>query len=136
MMRNLTLTLFAAIAACSCTPESRAQYDRAGDNAGAAAQQVGAGIVQDAQKAGEVAQKGATQASVATANAATTAKVKGAITSAKIEIDELDVDTVGDTVYLRGSVEKRESRDAAQEIAVAQAPDKKIVNELKIKPNA
>jgi osmotically-inducible protein OsmY len=96
-------------------------------------------VTDEGKKAGERIAEGAKDAgqkiSTAAAQTAMTAKITSSLNSAgSLHIDNLDVDTVGNTITLMGYVlneeEKRTAGDLAQKMA---GPDYTIKNDLAIK---
>jgi osmotically-inducible protein OsmY len=71
-----------------------------------------------------------------TGDAATTGMIRSALL-ADTEVGALDinVDTLGDVVYLKGSVESEAQKDRAEEIAGEHAGDRTVRNELTVDPN-
>lgn len=89
---------------------------------------------QNAQDAKDRVDAGIAKAQDAGADALMTGKVKSAIMTANdVKIEDLNVDTVGDTVTLKGKAADAKSRDTAESIAKSQAGnDYKVANEITI----
>jgi osmotically-inducible protein OsmY len=138
-MRNrlnafLLSALAATFIAAGCTQEARQEYDKAGDQAGQAAQSTGDAIQKDAEVAGEAVEDAAEKSAIAAAAGEMTVKVKSALLAADdLEVRDLNVDTIEKTVYLKGEVASAEAKSRAETLAKGIAGnDYKVVNELKI----
>ncbi|RYG34670.1 BON domain-containing protein [bacterium] len=124
--------LFGAALLGGCTPEARDKYDSAGDSVSNAAKKTGDAVSTDAKKTGEAIENTAEGAVEATKDAAKNAadavdnsgitlKVKNAILTAEnLEAKDLNVDTIGKKVVLRGSVTTAENKKRAEDIAKTQ----------------
>lgn len=138
MRKRLNAFLLSALAAtfiaAGCTQEARQEYDKAGDQAGQAAQSTGDAIQKDAEVAGEAAENAAEKSAMAAAAAEMTVKVKSALLGAEnLEVRDLNVDTVEKTVYLKGDVASAEAKSRAETIAKGiTGKEYKVVNELGI----
>ncbi len=99
-----------------CTQESKENMDAAGDNMARAAEKTGENV-------GD-----------ATANAAMTGKIKSALMGAEgIDSEHINVDTMGKTVMLKGSIDTEAGKTKAEQIAKDQAgADYTIDNQLTI----
>lgn len=106
-----------------CSEEAKQDYDKAGENIGKAADATGDAMATDADKAGESVE-----------GAAITGKVKSALMSAEgVDSEHINVDTVGKTVTLKGSVDTDAAKMKAEQIAKDQAgSDYTVVNELTV----
>lgn len=139
-----TKILISALAAAAllggCTQQARDQYDAAGSDVSKAAEHTGAAVSTDAKNTGQAVAAGAENAAAtakaagekaaadakeagakaaqATDNAAMTGKVKTAITSASdLNVADLNVDTTGKTITLKGSVPTADQKKRADQIA-------------------
>lgn len=130
-----------------CTPEARDQYDSAGESAQKTMDKTGDAIATDADKTGDAIAQGAENAAEAAAdatadaakaaeNAGMTLKIKNAIlTAEKLEAEDLNVETVKDTVVLKGSVPTAENKKRAEDIARTQVGTEwKVDNQLTVRP--
>ena len=124
-MKNLIPMALAAVmtlALCGCTPQAREEYSQAGDKAGEAAIKTGDAMKTDAKVTGEVVKDAAEESRKAVDNSVTTGAVRTAISAAHdLKIKDLNVDTVGNKIILKGIVPDQRSKDQAQAIAVGQA---------------
>jgi osmotically-inducible protein OsmY len=137
MKIKLTLAAMAAVFGTTllgCTQESKQDYSQAGDNLSKAADKMGDAMSKDASAAGQKIKEESAEAGAAGANVAMTTKVKSALGSAEgIDAEHIDVDTVGNTVTLKGSVDTTEQKAKAEQIARNQAgSDYTIDNQLKV----
>jgi osmotically-inducible protein OsmY len=137
-MKRLTLTgLIAALMALAltgCTPQARQEYGQAGDNLGAAAKKTGDAAATDAKVSGEVIKDAAAESKKAADNSVMTGQVRAAITAAHdLKIKDLNVDTVGNKIILKGTVADDRSKKQAEDIATGQAgKDYTVDNQLVI----
>jgi osmotically-inducible protein OsmY len=108
-----------------CSQEAKEDLDKAGDNMAKAGDQIG-----DAAAA-DTANAGATMG-----NAAMTGKIKTALMSAEgVDSEHINVDTIGNTVTLKGSVDTDAAKAKAEQIAKDQAgADYTIDNQLTVGP--
>jgi len=132
MRNHYLIAAFAAVIGLGvlsgCTPEAREKYDAAGDSAAAATQKTADAAATDAAKTGQAVEKGAEAAGEAVENAAentakladngqTTLAVKNALLTAKdLKTNNLNVDTKGSQVILRGSVPSEDQKKRAEDI--------------------
>ncbi len=128
--------LVSALATCmalgilgGCTPEARDKYDKAGDATADA-------VATDAAKTGEAAAEAGAKVEDAADSAGTTLKVKNALlTASDLKTSDLNVETMGETVTLKGSVPTSEQKMQAETIAKGQVGSNyKIDNQLTVGP--
>ena len=94
-----------------CSQEAKEDLDTAGDSMAKAADKTGEAIKADAENAGD-----------AMGDAAVTGKVKTALIGAEgIDAEHINVDTVGKTVMLKGTVDSEAAKSKAAQIAQDQA---------------
>ncbi|AIE87512.1 BON domain-containing protein [Fimbriimonas ginsengisoli] len=151
-MRNtILITALAAVMGLGvlsgCTPEAREKYDSAGESAADATKKTGDAVATDAAKTGQAVEKSAEAAGQAVKNAAdntakavdnsaTTGSVKSALLTAKgLKTNNLNVDTIGNKIVLRGSVPDEAQKKQAENIALGIAGKQFTVeNQLTIAP--
>ena len=104
------------------------------DKAGQAAQNAGEAIENSAEKAGQAAQEAGAKVGAEADEAQTTLAVKNAILAADdINAGNLNVDTEGKTVHLRGSVNNQSAKSRAEQIAKGiVGKEYTVKNELKV----
>lgn len=122
MSKSLFTTLLASgiliAGLAGCTPEGRQQYDSAGDSAGQTAERTGDAIQTDADRTGDAVRRETSDTGQAADQAQTSTSVKSALLLATdIGATDINVDTVGNTVYLRGRVATQEQKDRAEKLA-------------------
>jgi len=112
-----------------CTPEARQDYSAAGDKATQA-------MKEDAAVTGKVLQQDAAKLSVSAKNATTTGQVKSALLAAKdLDASNINIDTDGNTVTMKGTVPTAEEKHRAVDIAKQQlGPNYKLNVELGVAP--
>lgn len=137
-MKALTLAgLIAALMAVGisgCTPQAREQYSEAGQSAQMATEKTGEAIATDAKAGAEVAKDAAEESKEAIDNSAVTGQVRVALSSAHdLKIDDLNVDTVDNTVKLMGTVNSDEAKKRAGMLAEGiVGKDMKVDNQLQV----
>ena len=137
-MKSLTLTgLIAAVmafAAMGCTPQAREQYSEAGESAQMSAKKTGEAVATDAKVTGEVVKDAAQESEKAIENTGMTGQVRAAFTNAHdLDLHDLNVDTVGNTIILKGRAETAEDKQQAEALAKATAGnDYKVDNRLTV----
>ncbi len=130
MNRINTLALASIVtlaAACSNTAKGvEKDADQMGDKAAAATEQTG-----DAAARATDAAAGSMGAAMETADVKT-----ALLADTRVDAGDINVDTNKDTktVTLNGTVPTAEQKKLAEEVAVAKAPEYKVVNNLTIKP--
>jgi osmotically-inducible protein OsmY len=130
-----------------CSQAAQEKYDAAGDAAAKAADKTGEAVATDAQKTGEAVGQAAENAGEAVEaagekaaqvgdNATTTLAVKNALLSAKdLKVADLNVDTEGNTITLKGSVPTADEKSRAETLAKSAAgKDFTVKNELSVGP--
>lgn len=87
-----------------------------------------------ANKAGDAVSKTADDAGTSATNAMMTGKVRSAISAANdVHIEGLNVDTIDDTITLKGVAKDAKSKETAETIAKTQAGDDyKVDNQLTV----
>jgi osmotically-inducible protein OsmY len=133
------LTLAAVLATMGltgCTKEGQEKYGEAGDAASTAVKKTGDAAATDAAVTGEKAKEAGKEATKAVDNSGVTLKVKNALlTASDLKTSDLNVDTVDNTVHLKGSVQTEDQKKRAEEIAKGLVGDKMTVsNELTVVP--
>jgi osmotically-inducible protein OsmY len=113
---SLILSGVMALMLIGCSPEAKDDAGKAADNAKDAISKT----AEDAKKS--------------TDNAMMTGKVRSAINTANdVVIDELNVDTIDNTITLKGKAKDAKSKSTAEEIAKTQAGnDYKVDNQITV----
>jgi osmotically-inducible protein OsmY len=123
-----------------CTPSDKATVNDAANHAGETVKDVGNQIEEKArpalEKAGQETKVAAEKAKKSLADSALSAKVKTAMSASdRLDTSHLDVDTVKQVVYLRGSVPKADQVHLAMNIARdTVGKGVKVVDQLKVVP--
>ncbi len=101
-----------------CTPQAREEYSQAGSKAGEAVKDTGHAAATDAKVTGEVVKDAAQEAKKTADNTAMTGQVRMAITNARdIRLHDLNIDTVGNKIILKGTAETQADKEKAQKLA-------------------
>ncbi len=123
MMKSRFLTaacaaIFSLGLLAGCSQEAKENLDAAGDN-----------MAKAGDKMGEDMKDGAMNAGDAAGNAALTGKIKSALMGAEgVDSEHINVDTMGKTVILKGSVDTATAKTKAEQIAKDQAGAEYTVN--------
>lgn len=137
-MKKFTLIGLAAavmsLGLVGCTQEAREKYDAAGDASAEAAKKTGDAVATDAAATGEAVKDGAQEVAKAGENSMMTGQVRSAISAAHdLKIKDLNVDTVGTKIILKGTVADERAKKQAGDIASGQAgKDFTVDNQLMI----
>lgn len=125
-MKNLTLTGLVAglmaIGVMGCTPQAREDYSQAGQKAQMATEKTGEAISTDAKATGQAVQDAAQETKEAADNSMMTGQVRVALSGAHdLKIEDLNVDTVGNSIVLKGTVHSDAEKERAGKIAIGMA---------------
>jgi osmotically-inducible protein OsmY len=126
-------------ALAGCTAQEKAEVRNDAQNAGARAEQgaqnAGTQIERGAKVAGAKARAAAGEVGQAVEGAALTARVKGRLLTEKgLEHSEINVDSMGSSVVLKGTVQSKAQAELAERVASKTEGVEKVTNKLAVVP--